>query len=155
MELRITCTLDLDNSATLDHFGRAAALKNLAAHLHRWNDAATFVPGTSHSHPVRDLNGNTIGTVTAECLRTSADSIHDDEPADNGRHPTLDHLIYIELEPHHGSYLATTPAAPGSLLVSEDDARTMLGDRFGDDDGDLFGYVSDEYLDLWADKATD
>jgi hypothetical protein len=66
-----------------------------------------------------------------------------DVPHVHGHHPKYGHLIYVEVDPHHGSYIVTSPAAPGeSALVSEDDVIAM-------DDGLLdreYGYVPDDYL---------
>ena len=65
-------------------------------------------------------------------------------PRNDGRHPQYPHLVMVELEPHHGSYIARFSGHAGDLLLSEDDARAMLGDQFDEE----FGYVGDEYLDL-------
>ncbi|QDP53594.1 MAG: hypothetical protein GOVbin556_58 [Prokaryotic dsDNA virus sp.] len=62
-----------------------------------------------------------------------------------GFHPKYKHLAYYEIEPHYGSYILTSPAKEGSILMNEDDARDMFEDRL--DDG--YGYFMDDYLDYF------
>lgn len=77
------------------------------------------------------------------------------EPDKKGRHPRYKHLIYIDAEPHHGSYIVTTPAKPNkSMLVSDDELQSMLDTQYVRDD-DNFGYISDEYLDMFESKQLD
>jgi len=75
-----------------------------------------------------------------------AETLRMTPPADNGRHPEHAHLVYAEADPHHGSYIVTSPAVDGDILVSYDDLCAMFGDQH-DPDGDTFGYISDEYAD--------
>ena len=69
---------------------------------------------------------------------------HDIEPID-GFHPKHKHLAYYEIEPHYASYILTSPAKEGSILMNEDNARWMFEDRFDD----RYGYFVDDYLDLF------
>ena len=69
---------------------------------------------------------------------------HDVEDV-KGFHPKYKHLAYYEIEPHYGSYILTSPAVEGSLLMSEDDARHMFEDRLDD----RYGYFIDDYLDFF------
>jgi len=55
------------------------------------------------------------------------------------------HLAYYEAKPYYGSYLITSPAKDGSILMSEDDTRAMFEDRM--DEG--YGYFVDDYLDFF------
>lgn len=70
---------------------------------------------------------------------------HDTTPNENGFHPTRSDLVLAEIEPHYGMWLVTTDAAPGSLLISDDDAMHMFGDQYDAE----YGYISSEYLELF------
>ena len=69
---------------------------------------------------------------------------HDVEDV-RGFHPKYKHLAYYEAKPYYGSYLITSPAKDGSILMSEDDTRAMFEDRM--DEG--YGYFVDDYLDFF------
>lgn len=68
-----------------------------------------------------------------------------------GRHPKYKHLVYYELEPHHGSYILTAPATPenyGDLLISDEDVDHMFGEdaEYAKQNG--FAYGPDDYLEM-------
>jgi hypothetical protein len=68
------------------------------------------------------------------------------QPRRDGRHPRFAHLYWFDIEPHYGSYLLTTAARDGSILMREDDLIYALGN-----DGDEIpdgAWLSDEYLNL-------
>lgn len=60
----------------------------------------------------------------------------------DGFHPIYPHLAYYEAEPHYGSYIITSPAKEGSILMNEGDAKYMFEDRLDN----RYGYFTDEYL---------
>ena len=83
-------------------------------------------------------NGQHYSTVE----ETSEAELNDAEPNEFGFHPEYGHLAWYYIERHHGSYIVTSPARDGSLLVSGE----SLSDMFGEcaEDG---AYAVDEYLD--------
>lgn len=73
-------------------------------------------------------------------------------PADeNGRHPKFSHLVLYELEPHYCSWIVTSPAISGSVLLSQDDCISMFGKEAMDSEV-CFG--TDEYLELFTKKES-
>ncbi len=73
------------------------------------------------------------------------------EPTHKGRHPEYTHLVFIEADPYYDKYKIRTPAIPGaSTLMNEWDLKkTALGDQWNDEFGDQFGFIPDEYLELF------
>lgn len=55
-------------------------------------------------------------------------------------------MIEADFTPHYSMYIVTAKGVAGSMLVSEDDARQMLGDQWDEDDADQGGLISDEYI---------
>jgi len=85
--------------------------------------------------------GATVGE--SKKLGESEEFDHDVPPDENGYHPDYGHLVLFELEPHHGSYIVTSPAIEGDALLEEHDVEDMFGEdgiRRG------YAYLSDEYL---------
>jgi hypothetical protein len=65
-------------------------------------------------------------------------------PHVNGYHPRKQHLAMFEVRQHHGMFLLTSPAGPGSLLISWEDWQSLVGN---DRQADLeFAYLSDDLL---------
>lgn len=70
------------------------------------------------------------------------------QPDKNGRHPKYKHLIYCDIEDHYGSWIITSPALPGMDLFIQNDCDML--ETFSEADINAgFGYISDEYSDLF------
>ncbi len=63
----------------------------------------------------------------------------------DGRHPRFQHLVLYELESHYGSWIVTSPAKKGSVLIGHEDCLSMFGEEVVELE---FGFATDEYLEL-------
>lgn len=98
------------------------------------------------------MNRSQFRKLIKECiceLLNEGDFDHMVKSDNEGRHPKYKHLVYYELEPHHGSYILTAPATPenyGDLLISDEDVDHMFGKdaEYAKQNG--FAYGPDDYL---------
>lgn len=70
------------------------------------------------------------------------------QPNKNGRHPKCQHLIYCDIDDLGYGYVITSPALPGMDLFIQNE-WDMLETFSQADINAGFGYISDEYSDLF------
>lgn len=105
-----------------------------------------FKPDTSERDAERAFESRLYGSSKSRGnIEKKADFNHDAKPNSSGDHPDNPNVVYYEIESHYGSYLLTSPAKEGSVLMGQDDAREMFGDRF--EEG--YGYFLPDYLEYF------